>query len=135
MSNMINRLLSIPIPEPETQEVELPRLGLTVTLQELNYDKVVEFRGKEDSSLHYLLASIVSPNFRDPAWFQDKCHCPTPVLAMKKLLRIGEVEALCRAADRLNGYGPGNVKIVVEETVEAMEGQTLGAVMEELEKN
>ena len=58
--------------------------------------------------------------------------CATPVDALKKLLRMGEVEKLCRVIDQLNGYGPGSVTVL---SGKELEGAAIGAALEELEKN
>ena len=51
---------------------------------------------------------------------------------LKKLLRMGEVEKLCRVIDQLNGYGPGSVTVL---SGKELEGAAIGAALEELEKN
>ena len=132
--NIINSLLNLPVAEPETAKVKVPRLGITFTLKELSYDRIVKCRGERESTLHYLLASVTEPNLKDEAWYHGHLGCATPVDALKKLLRAGEIEALCRAADKLNGYGGGAV-ISVNSSEEALEGEALNMALEELEKN
>lgn len=134
MSNIVNSLLAIPQASPETKVVALPRLGLKITLREIDYNTLQSCRGSEDASFHYLLKSTVSPNFKDSAWYQEKMDCPTPVEAMKKLLRPGEVERLCKVADELNGYGAGSVSIL-EAAKEDVETVATAAAVEYLEKN
>lgn len=133
MSEMLDKLLNLELPVPETMKIRLPRLDLTFTLRELSYDKVTALRKEpEDATLHYLLEAVTEPNLRDARWFRDKMDCPTPIAAMKRLLRIGEIERLAKAADTLNGYGPGSVLIQNEKQVEET---ALGAAVEELRKN
>lgn len=131
---MTEKLLALPDAEPESRTVRLPRLDLEVTLREISYDKLMQCRKERDSTLHYLLASVTEPSLKDPAWYRDKMGCPTPVDAVKRLLRPGEIEALAKAADRLNGYGFGAV-VSVEEEQRDLEDQALGRALEELEKN
>lgn len=135
MSSMVNKLLAIPADlPPETKKVHLPRLGLTVTLREISYDALQSCRNGADAHFHYLLKSAVEPDFKDAAWYREKMGCPTPVDAMKKLLRPGEVERLCRVADTLNGYGADSVS-VLELSAENLSNAAVDAVLEELEKN
>lgn len=133
MANTINKLLSLPQSEAETKTVTLPRLKLEITLRELDYNTLMDCRGIEDASLHYLLKSTIAPNFRDPAWFREHMGCPTPVDAIKKILRPGEVERLCRVADELNGYGSGSV--ILDQTAEELEAVATAQAVDELEKN
>ena len=58
--------------------------------------------------------------------------CASPADALKKLLRMGEVEKLCRVIDRLNGYAAGSV---VEAADDELAAEALNAAVEELEKN
>ncbi len=128
----VRALLDIQVGEPETQQVMVPRLGLTITLRELSYNKLEQLRGIEDANINYLLASVVDPNFRDPAWYRDHMGKPTPVDAIKDLFRGGEIRALVRRCDLLNGYGPG---AVISMDQEDLQDAAIGAAMEELEKN
>lgn len=132
MSNIINNLLAIPQRDPETRKVLIPRLNLTITLKEIDYNTLQSCRTSENAHYHYLLKSTVSPNFKDETWYQEKMGCPTPVEAMKKLLRPGEVERLCKVADELNGYGPGSISVLTDEELETA---ATGAAVEHLEKN
>lgn len=130
--SVVRELLDIQVGEPETQQVMIPRLGLTITLRELPYNKLVQLRGIEDADIHYLLASAAEPNFKNKAWYQDHMGCPTTVDAIKKLLRPGEIRALVHRCDLLNGYGPGAVVSMKQEN---LQDAAIGAAMEELEKN
>ena len=134
MGSMIDRLLAASQAEPEKKQVKLPRLGVTFTLQELSYNDVIECRRSEDAALLYILKSAVDPNLRDPKWYRDAMGSPTPIEAMRKLLRAGEVERLCKVVDILNGYGAGSVA-VMEMSDEQLEGETIEAALDDLEKN
>lgn len=130
----VRALLDIPVGEPEKCTVKVTRLGLEITLQELPYNKISSIRGDEDADLHYLLASAAAPDFRDREWFETHMGCPTPVDALKKLLRPGEVRAILRRCDELNGYGPGAV-ISLERAEDALQSDAIGKALEDLEKN
>lgn len=133
MGNAINKLLELPSDRPpDTMRVRIPRLDLEVTLREIPYNRIVALRGRTDADLLYLKESIAEPDIRDKAWWKDHMGCPSPVEALRKLLKKGEVEKLCRAADKLNGYGAGSV---LEEPPEVLEGAAVGAALEDLEKN
>jgi hypothetical protein len=131
MTKLTRNLMDINIPEPETRDVVLPRLGLTLRLRELSYDKVQSLRNlKEDRDLHFVLALVQEPNFRDGAWYGEKMGCATPVEAMKRLLRPGEIEAVMRAGNRLCGYGGGNLMDVTGDDEAAVM-----AALDDLAKN
>lgn len=132
-------LLDIEVGAPETARVKVARLGLIVTVRELPYDRLNKLRGMEDSDLQYLMESTVEPKFRDKAWYKEKMGCPTPIEAMKKLLREGEVRAILRKCDELNGYGYGAVVPLSpdDESIpeDELQGRAIGAALEDLEKN
>ena len=130
----IRSLLDLPIPEPEISTVSVPRLGLEIVLRELPYDKVAGLRGTEDADINYLLASIQAPDAKDPLWYREKMKCPTPVDALKELLRPGEIQGLVRRCDILNGYGPGSV-VAVERPADDLQDEAISAALEDLEKN
>lgn len=132
--NTVRALLDIPVGEPEMMTVLVQRHQLKIKLRELSYNKLVSLRGTEDSDLNYLLASAVEPDFRDRAWYKEKMGCPTPVDALKKLLRGGEVRAIVHQCDRLNGYGAGAV-VVLEEDEQTLQNAAVEGALEDLEKN
>ena len=132
--SVVRSLLDIPVGEPETAVARVTRLGLDIKLKEIPYNKLSALRGTEDADLNYLLASTVEPNFRDANWYREHMGCPTPVDALKKLLRPGEVRALVRRCDALNGYGPGAV-ISLEADEDDLQGAAVGAALKDLEKN
>ena len=135
MSDKIASLLDLPEFEPEHRTVRLPRLGLELELQELPYDKLMKIRRETDPMLHLILASVVNhPEMKREEWYHDKMGCATPVDALKKLLRVGEIEKIARESDRLNGYGMGSV-LTVQADDETMENAATEAALEELEKN
>lgn len=132
--SVVRSLLDIPVGEPETAVARVTRLGLDIKLKEIPYNKLSALRGTEDADLNYLLASTVEPDFRDAHWYREHMGCPTPVDALKKLLRPGEVRALVRRCDALNGYGPGAV-ISLEADEDDLQAAAVGAALEDLEKN
>ena len=135
----VRSLLDIEVGAPEAARVKVARLGLILTVRELPYDRLNKLRGMEDSDLQYLMESTVEPKFRDKAWYKDKMGCPTPIEAMKKLLREGEVRAILRKCDELNGYGYGAVVPLSpdDESIpeDELQGRAIGAALEDLEKN
>lgn len=135
----VRSLLDIEVGAPEAARVKVARLGLIVTVRELPYDRLNKLRGMEDSDLQYLMESTVEPKFRDKAWYKEKMGCPTPIEAMKKLLREGEVRAILRKCDELNGYGYGAVVPLSpdDESIpeDELQGRAIGAALEDLEKN
>lgn len=131
--DVIASLLDLPEFEPERARVRLPRLGIELELQELSYDKLMRVRREADAPIHLILASVSNhPELRREAWYRDKMGCATPVDALKKLLRKGEVEKVCRAIDQLHGYTVGSV---VPVDPEAIQNTAIDAAVEELEKN
>lgn len=126
----IRSLLDIPVGEPEQRKINITRLGLTLTVKSLSYDKMVENMGRKNANLHYILDSVVSPNLRDSEWYEDHMGCVTPVEALKKLLLAGEVNGLVKQLDQLNGYGSTAVQDVTE-----LQNAAIGAALEDLEKN
>ncbi len=135
----VRSLLDIEVGAPEAARVKVARLGLILTVRELPYDRLNKLRGMEDSDLQYLMESTVEPKFRDKAWYKEKMGCPTPIEAMKKLLREGEVRAILRKCDELNGYGYGAVVPLSpdDESIpeDELQGRAIGAALEDLGKN
>lgn len=131
MDKCMEKLLSLTLSDPQTETHRVTRLGLDVTVRELTFDETEKcLREPEDRDLNYLLTATVSPNFRDPAWYEDKLGCATPIQALKKLFRHGEVNALVAVVDRLNGY---RCKVLASK--EELEAAALDATVEGLEKN
>lgn len=131
--SVINSLLDLPEFEPETSAVKLPRLNIVLELRELPYDKLIKLTREPEAQLHVILAAVTNhPEMRDKAWYHDKKGCATPVDALKKLLRKGEVEKVCRAIDQLHGYAVGSV---VPVDPESMQAAAINSAVEELEKN
>ena len=131
--SVIDSLLDLPEFEPETSAVKLPRLNIVLELRELPYDKLIKLTREPEAQLHLILAAVTNhPEMRDKAWYHDKKGCATPVDALKKLLRKGEVEKVCRAIDQLHGYAVGSV---VPVDLEAMQEAAIDAAVEDLEKN
>lgn len=134
--NVIASLLDLPDFEPERTWVEVTRLGLALELKELPYDRLMKLAKEEDADIHLILTCTVNhPELRDSAWYHDKMGCATPVDALKKLLRKGEVTKICRAIDMLHGYGPMSVVPLNADRQEAAANAATGAAVEELAKN
>ena len=107
MSTMMERLLALELEEPETVQVKITRLSkqlgeeVVFTLKEPSYRRA---KSAEDGELQLLLECVTEPDLRDPKWFREKMGCESPVDAVKKLLRPGEVVGLVRKIDELTGY-------------------------------
>lgn len=130
---IIASLLDLPEFEPERCSVEIRRLGIVFELQEIPYDKLVMLSRERDPNVHLILASVVNhPEMKSEAWYHDRKGCATPVDALKKLLRKGEVDKIVRAIDILNGYGTGSVTPLSEEKRET---RAVAMAVKELEKN
>lgn len=130
---IIANLLDLPEFEPERCSVEIRRLGIVFELQEIPYDKLVKLCRERDPNVHLILASLVNhPEIKSETWYHDRQGCATPVDALKKLLKKGEVDKIVRAIDILNGYGAGSVAPISEEELEA---QAVAMAVKELEKN
>lgn len=130
----LNALLGLELPEKETKDVLIPRLGLTLTLQEIGYDALMRCRRREDANLAYLLESVKAPDIRDEAFYRDKMGCATPADAVKKLFRGGEIEKICKAADVINGYAAGSV-VTMEAPPADLESHAVADILEDAEKN
>lgn len=130
----LNALLGLELPEKETKDVLIPRLGLTLTLQEIGYDALMRCRRREDANLAYLLESVKAPDIRDEAFYRDKMGCATPADAVKKLFRGGEIEKICKAADVLNGYAAGSV-VTMDAPPADLESHAVADILEDAEKN
>lgn len=130
----LNALLGLELPEKETKDVLIPRLGLKLTLQEIGYDALMRCRRREDANLAYLLESVKAPDIRDEAFYRDKMGCATPADAVKKLFRGGEIEKICKAADVLNGYAAGSV-VTMEAPPADLESHAVADILEDAEKN
>ena len=130
----IRSLLDIPAESHEQATVQVTRLGLELVLQDIPYNKLSSLRDKEDAELHYILASTVEPNFKATEWFRGHMGCPTPVEALKKLLRPGEVRAIIHRCDKLNGYGSDAV-VSLDLDDAAFQAVAIDAALEDLEKN
>lgn len=132
-SSIINSLLDLPEFEPETSAVKLPRLNIVLELKELSYDRLVKIGREKDAQIHLILACVSNhPELKQEGWYHDKMGCATPADALKKLLRKGEVEKICRAIDLLHGYSVGSV---VPYSQDELQDRATAAAVAELEKN
>lgn len=107
-TDIINSLLDLPEFEPETSAVKLPRLGIVLELRELPYDKLVRLSREQDAQIHLILSCVTNhPELKQAEWYKEKMKCATPADGLKRLLRKGEVEKICRTIDLLHGYSVG----------------------------
>lgn len=104
MSEMMDKLLAMELPKPETRRKRVKRLGLELTLKELSYNQIADISKGEEPDVHLLLAGVADPDFKAEAWWRDKMGCPTPAEAVKRLLRPGEIRAVVRELDGLAGF-------------------------------
>ena len=108
---MLDKLLALELPEPETARVELKRLSkalgepYVVTLKELPYNRVAALSKLDGGDVQYVVEGHVDPNLRDPRFYEGKMGCATPAEAAKRLYRPGEIRRMARVLDRLNGFG------------------------------
>ncbi len=131
-TDIINSLLDLPELEPETSAVKLPRLGIVLELRELPYDKLVRLSREQDAQIHLILASVTNhPELKQAEWYKEKMKCATPADGLKRLLRKGEVEKICRTIDLLHGYSVGSV---VPLPADQLMGAAIHAAVEDLEK-
>lgn len=130
----LNALLGLELPEKETKDVLIPRLGLTLTLQEIGYDALMRCRRREDANMAFFLASVKAPDFRSEAFYRDKMGCATPADAVKKLFRGGEIEKICKVADTLNGYDARSV-VTMDAPAADLESHAVADILEDAEKN
>lgn len=130
----LNALLGLEIPEKETKDVLIPRLGLTLTLQEIGYDEMMRCRRRKDANLAYFLASVKTPDFTSEAFYREKMGCASTADAVKKLFRGGEIEKICKVADVLNGYAAGSVVTMVAPPAD-LESHAVADILEDAEKN
>ena len=129
----IDNLLELPTWTPERRRVAIPRLGIVLLLEELSYDQLCKIRREREPNLHLILAAIKNhPEIRQEAWYHGKMGAPTPVEALGRLLRDGEIARLVRTIDDLNGYGPGSVTVLSDQE---LEDRAISKALDELEKN
>ena len=72
------------------------------------------------------------PELKQAEWYKEKMKCATPADGLKRLLRKGEVEKICRTIDLLHGYSVGSV---VPLPADQLMGAAIHAAVEDLEKN
>ena len=131
--HVIKSLLDLPEFQPEIAQVHLPRLNIVLALRETPYDKLMKIRREEDAQVHLILSCVTNhPELKQEEWYREKMGCATPVDALKKLLRPGEVEKICRTIDLLHGYSVGSV---VPLPADQLMGAAIHAAVEDLEKN
>lgn len=130
MADLLERLLALELSDPETNTVQVTRLGLELPLKGLSYRQVTACRKEEDPDANFMLAAC--PTLRTPDWWEEKLGCATPVEGVRKVFRPGEVESVVKEIARLSGYGEGQV---IRGGDQAFEDAALAGTLEELEKN
>lgn len=133
MADLLERLLALELEKPETSTVAIPRLGLELTLKELSYRQVAACRREEDQDANFMLAAC--PTLRDPSWWEERLGCATPIEAIRKVFRPGEVEGVTKEIGKLSGYGVGAVLRPAKKDDKALHDAALGQALEDLEKN
>lgn len=121
MADVLDLLLKMEIPKPETKELRVKRLSklcgepVVFKIRQLSYNRVAEIKEstQSDTSIDILLAGTMEPDFKDGS-LKEKYSVPTPAELVKKMLLPGEIEDLCREIEMLSGY-----------RVNTLEGQTL----------
>lgn len=130
MADLLERLLALEVQKPETSTVKIPRLGLELTLKELSHRQVAACRREEDQDANFMLAAC--PTLRDPSWWEEQLGCATPIEAVRKVFRPGEVEGIVREIGRLSGYGAGTILRLDDK---ALHDAALGQALDDLGKN
>ena len=121
MTNALDILLRMDIPEPQRKEIKVKRLSklagepVTFTIRELTFSRVAEIKEQHNEdgemAVFTLLAGVTSPNLKDKALL-EKYGAATPAELVKKLLTPGEIEDISRAVEILSGYRTATIEEV-----------------------
>ena len=111
MTNALDILLRMDIPEPQRKEIKVKRLSklagepVTFTIRELTFSRVAEIKEQHNEdgemAVFTLLAGVTSPNLKDKALL-EKYGAATP----------GEIEDISRAVEILSGYRTATIEEV-----------------------
>jgi len=86
------------------KQFRLKRLGITMTLRSLSYNRVQEIKKiGSDIQIHELLAGVRDPDLKNQALL-DHYGAATPAELVKTMFSPGEIEEICIEIDRLSGY-------------------------------
>jgi len=108
-SNVVDILLQMEVPEPQTKQVKITRLSeqakqdVVFTLKEITYSQVGEIIKRDDSDIHTVLAGVQEPSFKNEE-LCAKYGAPTPAELVKRMLQPGEISDLSREIQKLSGY-------------------------------
>ena len=117
MADVLDLLLRLDPPKPETASVKIKRLSklagadVMFELRALGYSRAAEMReltSAEDLPVHVILAGVTAPDFKNPALL-EKYHALTPDDLIKKMLTPGEIDDLSRRIQKLSGYLTDNI--------------------------
>jgi transcription antitermination factor NusA-like protein len=106
---IINLLLRMDIPEPQTKKVKIKRLSekagadIVFELKELPYSVISEIHKLDNLSIHIILAGTASPNLKS-AELKAKYNAETPAELVKNMLSAGEIEDLAFQIELLSGF-------------------------------
>ena len=114
MTELMDLLLGIEIPEPQTAEYKIKRLSrlcgkdVVFRIKQLGYNRVAELKKEgDDLAVQTLLAGLVDPDLKDHDTVEalkQKYSAATPAILLKQMLLPGEIEDLSAAIERLSGY-------------------------------
>ena len=121
MNNVLEALLNMEIPQPQTKEYKVKRLSecagqdVVFSLKELTFSRVAEIRRQHDDdgkmSVHIVLAGVTSPSWKDTA-LMEKYKAATPAELVEKMLSAGEIEDISRKIEILSGYRVSTIEEV-----------------------
>lgn len=113
MDNMIDLLLAVDVPNPQTKEFKHKRLStlcggdVVITLRELGFSRTAEIKQMHDDDgemdVYLLLAGLVSPDLKDTRLLSHY-EAITPAELIKKMFRPGEIAGLAKQVEILSGY-------------------------------
>lgn len=119
--NVLDILLQMEIPKPETGDIKITRLSklagasVVFTIKQLTYSRVTELQRHEgmgkEFDLHLALAGITCPDLKNEELLA-KYDAETPAELLKKMLLPGEITDVARAIERKSGYRVNNIEEV-----------------------
>lgn len=121
MNNVLETLLNMEIPQPQTKEYKVKRLSecagqdVVFSLKELTFSRIAEIKKQHNDdgemSVHIVLAGTTSPSWKDTGLLK-KYKAATPAELIKNMLMAGEIEDLARAVERLSGFRVSTIEEV-----------------------
>lgn len=110
LENLIENKEKISPENLKTQEIDMKRLGGTVTLQQPDESTVRDAADMEDDS-YLVYMTIIEPNLRDKK-LQEAYKCAKPSDIVSKIFNLGEIAELSKEALKLVGINDGSVVAV-----------------------